>query len=68
MRQGWTSGLSETKLLLFFVLLPDDIEVSVFPITFPQLHGSITDVLAVQLPHRADEVLRILEGNEAKTP
>ena len=59
MHHGLPKTSSQTELFLLFVLFPDYVEVPVFPIAFPQLHGAVADVLAIQLSHGTDEILKI---------
>jgi len=55
-----------SHLLLQFLFLSDNFDVSIFPVRLSQLDGTATDVLAVQLLHGASEVCWIREADEPK--
>ena len=53
-------------LLFDFLLLPDDVDVPVFPIRLSQLDRPAAHVLPVQLLHRSSEIGGIFEADETE--
>ena len=54
-----------TQLLLFLNFLANNVNISIFPVTFPQFDRTISDIFSVDFSHGANEVGRIFETNEA---